>query len=146
VTVGSPRLCGALSIRNEFGNVARFDRSRSSLPVRPWINRTRPPAETAAATEPRPCRSLVPWHHPPLLTRSPTARQRQRRGPDEKGERLGVLGQPLTRVRPVAPIGNRWPRSSRPCWARGLIGGAPHGTWGSCGSAPSGGRVDGEPR
>jgi NhaP-type Na+/H+ or K+/H+ antiporter len=25
-----------------------------------WIDRTRPPAET----EPRPRRSLVPWHHP----------------------------------------------------------------------------------
>ncbi|HZM68433.1 MAG TPA: cation:proton antiporter [Nakamurella sp.] len=30
-----------------------------------WIDRTRPPTETAAATEPRPRRSLVPWHHRP---------------------------------------------------------------------------------
>ena len=28
-----------------------------------WIDRTRPPTECAAATEPRPRRSLVPWHH-----------------------------------------------------------------------------------
>jgi NhaP-type Na+/H+ or K+/H+ antiporter len=28
-----------------------------------WIEQHRPPTETAAATEPRPRRSLVPWHH-----------------------------------------------------------------------------------
>ena len=28
-----------------------------------WIDPTHPPTETAAATEPRPRRSLVPWHH-----------------------------------------------------------------------------------
>ena len=75
-----------------------------------WIDRTRPPAETR---RPRPSLALA-GRSCPGITPAPDAVSDRAAasapsGPSERRV-TGCLGQPFKRVRPVAQIGNRWPR------------------------------------